>query len=94
MEALDLGLDLDLDWGVGLRLDVGLGLRFGLLLLLHEDLVVQKLELGWVPVDQSESKVTAKKMTLYMVKMRAAQCTAVINQVRAVNPSRNEPKSA
>lgn len=43
MEALDLRLDLDLDWGVGLRLDVGLGLRFGLLLLLHEDLVVQKL---------------------------------------------------
>lgn len=39
-----------------LGLDGGLGLRFGLLLLLlHEHLVVQKLELGRVPVDQSES---------------------------------------
>lgn len=39
---------------------MGLGLRFGLLLLLHEDLVVQKLELGRVPVDQSKTKVTTK----------------------------------
>lgn len=79
MGFLDLRLDLDLDWGVGLRLDVGLGLRFSLVLLLHQDLVVQKLELGRVPVDHSETKVTDKKMTLYMVKMRAAQCTALIN---------------
>lgn len=56
MGALDLGLDLDLDRGVGLRLGAGLGLRFGLLLLLHEDLVVQELELGRVPVDQGKNK--------------------------------------
>ncbi len=59
MGALDLGLDLE--WGVGLRSDVGLGLRFSLLLLLHEDLVVQKLELGWIPVDQSKSKMNFQK---------------------------------
>ncbi len=78
-EALDLGLDLDLNWRVGLRLDVGLGRRFSLLLLLQEDLVVQELQLGRVPVDQGKTKITTKKMTLYMVKMREAQCTALIN---------------
>lgn len=54
MGALDPGLDLDLHWGSGLQLDRGLGLGFGLLLLLHEDLVVQELELGRVPVDQNQ----------------------------------------
>lgn len=48
--ALDLGLDLDMRGGMGLRLDLGLCLWFCLLLLLQEDLVVQKLELSWVPV--------------------------------------------
>lgn len=48
LRALDLGLELDLDWGVGLRLDGGLGGRFCVLLLLHEDLVVQKLQLSWI----------------------------------------------
>lgn len=53
VRASDLGQNLDLDWGVGLRLGgVGLGWRFSLLLLLQEDLVVQKLELGWVPAKQ------------------------------------------
>lgn len=41
---MDLGLDLDLDWRVGLRL----GLGRWLLLLLQEDLVVQKLQLSRV----------------------------------------------
>lgn len=54
MGALDLWLGLDLDLRAGLRLKVGLSLWFGLLLLLHEHLVVQKLELGWVPGDQSK----------------------------------------
>lgn len=54
MGALDLRLNLDIEWGVRLRLDVDLGLWFGLLLLLHEDLVMQKLELGWVPVGQAK----------------------------------------
>lgn len=49
--ALDLRLDVGMRDGLGLRLDLGLGLRFSLLLLLQEDLVVQKLELSWVPVD-------------------------------------------
>lgn len=57
MGALDLGLDLDLEWGVGLSLGVGLGRRFSLLLLLHEDLVVQELELSWVPVSQAKTKI-------------------------------------
>lgn len=48
MGALDLRLDLDLEWRLGLRLNVGLGLRFSVLLLLHEDLVVQELELSRV----------------------------------------------
>lgn len=48
MGVLDFGLDLDLGRGVRLRLDVGWWLRFSLLLLLHEDLVVQELELSWV----------------------------------------------
>lgn len=66
---------------MGLRLGVGLGRRFGVLLLLHEDLVVQELELGRVPVDsrQNQIKRTKENMTLYMVKMRAAQCSALIN---------------
>lgn len=49
--ALDLRLGVGLHDGVGVRLDLGLCLWFGLLLLLQEDLVVQKLELSWVPVD-------------------------------------------
>lgn len=49
--ALDLRLDVGRRDGVRLRLDLGLCLWFGLLLLLQEDLVVQKLELSWVPVD-------------------------------------------
>lgn len=57
MGALDLGLGLGLELGLGLRLDVGLGLRLSLLLLLQEDLVVQKLELGWVPVDRGQTKI-------------------------------------
>lgn len=58
-----------------------MGRRFGVLLLLHEDLVVQELELGRVPVDsrQNQIKRTKENMTLYMVKMRAAQCSALIN---------------
>lgn len=82
MGALDLGLDLDLEWGVGLRrlgvgLALGLGLRFSVLLLLHEDLVVQQLELGRVPVDHSKTKIKGvQKMTLYMVNVREARCTA------------------
>lgn len=54
---LRLGLDLDLDWKVGLRLEVGVSLWFNLLLLLQEDLVVQKLELSWVPVGQSKNQL-------------------------------------
>lgn len=53
MRALHLRLDLDLKWWLGLSLGVGLGWRFCFLLLLHEDLVMQELELGWVPVDQA-----------------------------------------
>lgn len=45
--SLDLRLDVGMRDGLGLRLDLG----FALLLLLQEDLVVQKLELSWVPVD-------------------------------------------
>ena len=56
MGGLNFRLDLDLDWGLGLRMDVGLGLRFSLLLLLHKDLVVQELELSWVPVNQVKTK--------------------------------------
>lgn len=48
--SLDLGLDLDVCGGVGLRLELSLCLWFCLLLLLQQDLVVQKLELSWVPV--------------------------------------------
>lgn len=56
--ALDLRLGVGLRDGVGLvvRLDLGLCLWFGLLLLLQEDLVVQKLELSWVPVDENNEK--------------------------------------
>lgn len=57
MNALDLGLNLDLERGVGLCLDAGLGWRFTVLLLLHENLVVQELELGWVPVNQAKPKI-------------------------------------
>lgn len=48
--GLDLRLDVGMRDGVGLRLDTGLCLWVGLLLLLQEDLVVQKLELSGVPV--------------------------------------------
>lgn len=48
---LDLRLGVGLRDGVRLRLDVGLCVWFDLLLLLQEDLVVQELELSWVPVD-------------------------------------------
>lgn len=49
--ALDLGLDVGVRDRVRLRLDLGLCLWIRLLLLLQEDLVVQKLELCWVPVE-------------------------------------------
>lgn len=54
--GLDSGLDLGLVRWVRLRLDGGLRFWFSLLLLLHEDLVVQDLELSWVPVDQTDTK--------------------------------------
>lgn len=56
MGALDLGLELDLEWGVGLGLGGGLGRRFSLLLLLHEDLVVQKLQLSWIQFGFSQHR--------------------------------------
>lgn len=49
--ALGFRLEVGIRDGLGLRLDLGLGLWFCLLLLLQEDLVVQKLELSRVPVD-------------------------------------------
>lgn len=59
--ALDLGRQVGVRDQVGLRQGLGLGLgwglRFGLLLLLQEDLVVQKLELSRVPVDE-DNKLT------------------------------------
>lgn len=56
--TLELRRGLDLEWGLGTCGGVGFGLRFILLLLLHEDLVVQKLKLSRVPVDESTGKTT------------------------------------
>lgn len=54
--TLDLRGELGLEWVVGPVMGVGFGLRFALLLLLQEDLVVQKLKLSRVPVDGNECK--------------------------------------